>query len=807
MIRRMSLLSFLLLCFGVQTAEARAGGVSGKVADEGGKPVPFASVLLLRMPDSGLIRTELSDEKGEFAITPVADGDYLVKVIMVGYKPYYSSSMLISANAALPPITLVQSAAELKEVAVIAQKPFVEIHPDKLVVNVENSIVNAGASVLDVLSRSPGVVVDNNDNISLKGKPGVNIMINGKTQPISREDLANLLKSMPSNSVETIELISNPSAKYDAAGTAGIINIKLKKDKKMGLNGSVNATYAQGVYGKANAGINLNYRDKKLNFFGNYNRSDRQGFNHLTLDRRFFTNGVFAGAYEQDNHYFYNIKGDIAGAGVDYNLTSKTVIGAAANADVTHFRRDGFNYSDIIDSATGQPLSHFTTVNNAPNTWRGYTLNANLRHSFDSTGRSIAADADYATYPSTATQQFTTTYYPPTTPSFNLYGDLTGVTTIRSFKADYSEPLKKDAKIEAGIKTSYVTADNDLKFFVILDNIRTNDTTRTNHFIYTENINAGYLNFSKDWKKWSTQVGLRCEQTVAKGEEKIIDSSFDRNYVQLFPSFAVQRHLNKNHDLGITLSRRIERPSYDQLNPFKYFLDPTTYKAGYPYLIPALSYSTELSHIFKQKLITTFNYTHTTSPIVEVIQPSTTEAKVTVQTNKNLTSMDYYGLNGAYRFSFFKWWNNTTNANVYYARYTGDIAGSNLNAGKVTFDVNTTNSFLFPHNWSAEVGGFYQAPQVYGYMSLKPTWMANVGVQKQLFAKKATVRVNATDIFWRGYPRATSNYNNYTESFVAKRDTRQVSLSFTWRFGSTPQSMRHRGGAEDEKRRVGGQTG
>ncbi len=813
MSRSFPFILFMSLVLCSQNAAARTGGISGRVLDGMGKPVVFASVLLLHEGDSALIKTEITNEKGEYELTPVANGNYYVKVMAMSYGNYVSEKVEINNNdIPLADILLELKGGELKEISVRGQKPFVEIHADKLVVNVENSIVNAGSSVLDVIARSPGVTVDQNDNISLKGKQGVNVMINGKMQPISAQEQGNLLKSMPSASVESIELISNPSSKYDAAGTAGIINIKMKKDKKMGLNGSINANYAQGIYGKTNGGFNLNYRNKRFNLFANYNHSYREGFNHLTLQRNFYENGTFAGAYDQDNNYLYRITGDIAGIGVDYNLSSKTIVGVALNGNTTDFRRDGMNYSNVID-ASHKVASRFSTENSSPNNWYNYAVNLNLRHTFDSTGRTLAVDADYARYPSTGTQDFTTNFYDTlgkidSLPQM-LHGSQEGNTQIRSFKADYTHPLSNSAKFEAGIKVSYVTADNDLRFFNYMH--RTGqyepDTTKTYHFIYNENINAAYVNFSKDWPKWSTQIGIRAEQTVAKGEDLTSDSTFRRNYIQPFPSLAVQRHITPDNDLGITLSRRIERPNYEQLNPFKFYLDPTTYKAGYPYLNPALSYAVELSYVYKQKFITTLNYTITNSPLTEVIQPSPTETKVTIQTTKNLISMAYYGINGSYQFSFYKWWNNTTNVNIYYSQYTGDIAGTNLNAGRGTFDINTNNSFILPKNFSAELSGFYQAPQQYGYMSLRPQWMLNIGIQKNLFDKRATVRLNATDIFWRGYPSATSHYNDYVEFFIAKRDTRQVSLSFTYRFGkrTVPPSMRHHGGAEDEKRRIGGQ--
>ena len=801
--------------FTILSLTTRAGSISGRVKDDAGLPVTYANIILLRCSDSALVTAQLTNEKGDYLLTLTDTGSFYLKAVLAGYEPYSSSRIVMgSTNVTMQPINLKPKENQLKEVAIRSQKPFIEVHADKLVVNVENSIVDAGGSVLDVLSHSPGVTVDQNDNISLKGKQGVNVMINGKIQPVSAADLANMLKSMPSSAVESIELISNPPAKYDAAGTGGIINIRMKKDKKTGLNGSINGMLAEGIYFKSATGLNLNYRNKNINIFGSYNLSPRHGFNHLTLDRNFLADdGTFSKRYVQDNHYLYKFNTYMANAGIDYNISRSNTIGCSMSADLTDFRRDGYNYSDVLDSLHN--LTHFATNSSSPNKWGSYAGNINFKHSFDSTGRSVSIDADYAAYPGNGTQAYNTTYLDGAgAPSLTLRpvsvtGSQIGVTRIRSLKADYSHPLKHDARLEAGLKTSLVTADNDLKLYNVVDTVSTIDNTKSNHFIYNELINAAYINYSRDWKKWSTQLGLRAEQTVADGTSKTTGEHFDTNYVKLFPSFAVQRHLNANNDLGLTLSRRIERPNYEQLNPFKYYLDPTTYKAGYPYLFPALSYSFELSYTYKQRLVTTINYTRTGNPITEVIQPDDSNKSITVQTTKNLQLMEYFGVSGSYQFRFFKWWNNTTNINAYYSKYTGDIAGSKLDTGRATFDVYTTNSFVLPKNMSAEVSFFYQAPQAYGYMQLKPQSNLSIGFQKNFFDKKLTVKVNATDIFWHGYPSATSIYNNYIETFTAKRDTRQFSLALTYRFGKRTVSpvQRHGGGAEDEKKRAGGQGG
>ena len=539
-----------------------------------------------------------------------------------------------------------------------------------------------------------------------------------------------------------------------------------------------------------------------------YNYSYRNGFNHLTLFRSFFEGGQFQNAYDQDNSSVFHFRSNNAVLGVDYNLTKKTTLGLNVNADVMGFTSDGHNFSSIL-GADRAVASYFTTNNNSDNRNRNTSLNLNLRHSFDSTGKSLSMDADYGVFTSGRDQLFRTRYLNTSgaeyLPSYLLSGDLNGTTKIYSFKADYTHPFSNGAKLEAGVKSSYVTQDNQVAFYDESTGAHRYDTNKSNHFLYDENINAAYLNGNKDWTKWSAQVGLRVEQTLAKGEQKVTGESFDRNYAQLFPSFAVQRHLNENHDLGLSLSRRITRPNYEQLNPFKYYLDPSTYSTGYPYLLPELTYNVELSHTYKQRFTTTLSFSHLTRPITEVIQPSddTTQKRVTVQTVKNLDKQYFLNLNGSYQFQIRKWWSNITNVDVYYSQFVGNIAASPLNMGRVTMNFYTNNTFLLGKDWSAELGGFYVTKQVYGYMQLNPMWSLNAGIQKHFFNKKATLKLNANDIFWKSYPSALSEYANYTETFVAQRDTRQVTLSFTYRFGKAAGGpMRRRSGAEEEKRRA-----
>lgn len=807
------LLLFFLFISSFSFARVDGNSLSGKVLDKTDSPVIMANVILLK--NNKLVKAVVTDEHGLFKIDEITSDKYILKVTSLGYETYLSDTINVIGNIILPNIFLANKTNKLSEVAIRTLKPFIEVHADKIVVNVENSIVSAGTSALEVLQSSPGVTIDNNDNISLKGKQGVVVWIDGKQTLMSGSDLANMLKSMPSNSIDKIEIISNPGARYDAAGTAGIINIKTKKGDKIGLNGTINTNYGQGVYSKYGLGGSVNYKGKKLNIYGNYNYANKLWFNHLMLNRKFLDTSKGANdqqlfRYDQDNNALFDFKNHIGIAGVDYSISNHTTVGLSVSITTNAFNPKANNNSKAYDG-NDELLYRFKTTGNHKNLFYNYAANAYLRHSFDSSGKELEVDIDYAAFGNHSNQNFVTSYQyvdpNQSQPDYYLKSNLKGVTQIRSLKADFVNPLKNKMQLEAGIKTSFVTSDNEPIFYVKTIGDYELDTSRTNHFIYNENINAAYINTNKDWGKYSAQIGLRMENTNIEFRQKAASQNFDTSYsyTQLFPSVAFQYHLNNKHDLGITFSRRIERPNYEQLNPFKYFIDKTTYKEGYPRLNPAYFYSVEVSHIFKQKFLTTFTYGINKGIITQVIQPSETEDSVTVQTDKNLSRMIFVGVSGAYPFTITKWWNNVTNFNVYYSKYEGNIANTPLNSGKPTFDINSNNTFLLPKGFSAEIGLLYQARQLYGYMDVKPNWMLNAGIQKNLFDKRATLRLNIQDIFWTGYPSATSTYTGYKEDFVAERETRVANIAFTYRFGkrTVPQNRRHNSGAEEEKRRAG----
>lgn len=793
------------------TASAQTITISGTITDESDRPLEAATVSLLAAADSALLKAELSGPDGRFEFSEIKPGDYRLGVVLLGFERHVSDPVNAGNTTVLPTVRLRENAAALREVSVVAQKPFIERRSDRLIVNVENSILAAGNSAMDVLERSPGVIVGQNDAITIRGRSGVIIMIDGKPTPMSGQDLANYLRAMPSGSIERIEIITNPGARYDAAGNAGIIDIRLKKEKNLGTNGSLSANYGQGVYPKAGAGVSLNHRTKQLNVFGSYNYAFRKGMNDLRLNRAFFEDGLRTGAYVQRNYLVVPYHFHTTRVGADFYPGKKTVLGVVASASVNRFKPRGENVSDVENGA-GEKISAFGTTNQSRDLWPSYAFNGNLKHNLDDKGRELTVDLDYARFWNATEQLFTTRYYGldglENRLPYLLSGDLDGKLVIRSAKTDYTHPFGEKTKLEAGVKSSVVDADNELSFFDESDAEHPlYDSTISNHFIYRENINAAYLNFSTAWVKFSLQAGLRMENTVSDGKQLVNGESFRRNYVNWFPSVFLNYKFSDQYEMGLNMSRRLDRPSYQQLNPFKFFLDPSTYREGNPFLNPQFTWSFEWNHTLFQRFNATFSYALTTDNITQVIGPVEGVDRVTVQTDRNLARVEYYSMGGSAPVNITKWWNTVNHINVWLGRYRGDFANTSLDDGNVVLHMVTNQSFMFSDDWSAELNFSYQTRQVYGFMDLDPMWGLGAGVQKHLFNKRATIKMAVSDIFWTNLPAAVIRYRDYVERFDVYRETRQATVSLSYRFGNNQvaPSRRRTGGAEDEKRRAGGQ--
>ena len=812
----LTLIIFLIASYMVSAQTTERGKISGKVTDEQQKPIEGATAELLRTKDSSLVKVAISNKSGLIEFENIRFGSYFIKTTYVNHERSFSSIIDLSAtNSAVTvnDIILKHAAKELQTVQVTGRKPFIQQMTDRIVVNVENSVINAGSSAFDVLERSPGVLIDVNDNISMRGKTGIIIYIDGKPSPMSGADLVNYLRSLPSNAIERIELITNPSARYDAAGNAGIIDIRMKKDQRFGTNGSFTAGYGQGIYPKANTGINFNYRNKKVNLFGSYNFSYRMGLNHLLLDRNFYTDGQFTGQDLKDNFTKIPLYLNTVRFGADFYPNKKTVYGFVVNSNLNTFKPYNNNSSVVIGS-NKQPLYTFNTQTKNNNENKNIATNFNFKHTFDSTGRELTADLDYAYFNTDNSSRVSTQYHnldgTPMQPDYILDGFQEGNLNLATAKADYVKPLKQKAKIETGFKTSFVTADNDAQFFDMSSGSPVNDVNKTNHFYYDENINAAYFIFKKAYKKIDFQFGLRAENTNVKTRQEKGDIRWDSSYTQLFPSAYFNYSIKEDQRIGVSVSRRIDRPNYSQLNPFLFLIDVTTYATGNPSLLPQFTWAYELNYTVKN-INLTLGYSHTVknqniviARFKEVFPTIPADDNVTVQIPVNLSSSDYFGLTVAAPIRISKWWNMINNGNLYYNHFNGSLGSTTLDKGKVVADLRTNNTFTFKKGWTAELNSNYNTGGQYGFMVTRSQWGVGAGVQKTFWQGKGQLRFNVTDIFWTNLPRATITYDNYIEKWRAYRETRVANLAFTYRFGSNKvlQARRRTTGSEEERQRA-----
>lgn len=807
----------LFLCFvGLITCititKTQDYSVKGQI-ESSGKPVEAATVQLLNA-DSTVINQKISDKNGSFLINNLKQGAYIISVKAVGTQPFYSQSINVDEKhpqLSLQTINLVQT-AKLNDVVVISKKQFIEQKIDKTVINVDASPTSTGLSAYELLEKTPGITIDKDGNISLKGKQGVMVMIDGKSTYLSAQDLVNFLKNMPSTTLDQIELMTNPSAKYDAAGNSGIINFKTKKSKIKGFNTSVTIGGGIGKYPKANESINLNYRTGKVNVFANYSYSYNKRFRTLDLTRNFRdSSDKIDTRFVQQSDMLSEFHSHYFKTGLDFYASKNTTVGFAVNGNFNPGNNQNNNTTNIYNADNELQSKTFTNSNSDQN-WTNYGANLNMTTKLDTAGRELSANLDYIHYHSLSNQMFITTFFDNKGSKINddetYRGNLPGTINIYSGKVDYTHPLKHNAKIEAGVKASYVETDNIANYDSLVNENWIVDSSRTNHFVYKENINAAYVNVSKQFsKKWSAQLGLRLENTISNGNQLTTGETFNRNYTQLFPTAYVNYTLNDKNQLNLNYGRRIQRPDYGDLNPFYYFLDKYTYEVGNPYLKPQFSHNIELNHVYKNMITTTLSYAAVNDIINEQLQ-QVDSTHTTYVTNTNLAKQRTVTLSVNAAIPITKWWRTNLYAQGSYNKFEGFINTGIIDVEGPAFNANMQNQFTLPKGWSMELSGYYNSKAVYGTIVGLPQGSVNFAVAKTMLKDKGTLKVNFRDFLglqqWSGYSR----YQNVDVTIHNHWESRVVNVSFTYRFSKGQKAeQRNNGGADEEQNRVKGGKG
>jgi len=690
--QKIFILVFFLFVFKISYSQTGTGKISGKI-QSAGDGVNGATVNVLRLKDSSLVKMSVCDKAGLFEIEKIATGQYAVKVTAVGYASFVSKPFTIGSEnntVIIPTIELTKTSKDLQGVRVTATRPLIENKIDKLVVNVEAAISNAGSTALDVLEKSPGVTVDRDGNISLKGKQGVIILIDGKQTYLSAADLATLLRNTPANQLDQIEIMSQPSAKYDASGNSGMINIKTKKNQQEGFNGSLSLSYTQGKYAKTNNSFVFNKRKGKVNMFTTVGVSFNKGFFDIDLTRNILdksTKAVTSVFNQTTNNYRHDQPNTIK-AGLDFFATKKTTLGAVVNFTYLNAGGSGASSTDIYNGS-----NVLTSINTAQSyftyDWHNYSTNLNFRHIIDTSGTEITADADFILYhktnPGTTNNYTYDSYHRLIANPFLLSISTPSDINIYTAKVDYVHPIKKVAKIEAGLKSSYVHTDNvaDYNYYDFPTGSWKTDN-RTNHFKYNENINAAYLNASKQIKKWGYQLGLRLENTIAKGTQITNNKSFEKNYTQLFPTAYASYTADKKNTFALSYGRRIDRPNYQDMNPFTYFLDKFSYREGNPNLTPQFTQNVELSHNYKGQLNTSVNYTRTTDVITDIFTQNDVDSSLAYK-RQNIATRRNIGLSINYNKAITKTWNFSLFANAFNNYFNGYINNALLDINYTSF--------------------------------------------------------------------------------------------------------------------------
>jgi len=785
------------------------GHISGALLDEQGKPMVFATASLLNAKDSTIVKGAISNEEGIYTFEHVKNGLYIVKASNIGYEKAVSEPFNIgngSEDINLPKITMKASSHSLNAVSITAAKPLIEHKTDRIVMNVENSVLAAGNSAMDILERAPGVSVDKDDNISLKGKQGVTVMLNDKLTYLTSAQLATLLRSTDGTTIQSIEIISNPSAKYDAAGNSGIINIKLKKNKRTGTNGSITVGVGQGEYGKDNETFQLNHKEGNLNLFGSFSHNDNKRLQNIDIKRVITDTGghqtyfnQFSPLLDADHNNSYRL-------GADYDMSSKNTIGFVING-YFNTEDDSNNNMTFIGPNFTQVDSSLRTVSSIHQTYNNFAINLNDTYKIDTAGQQISADLDYSKFRNSSNARYATDYFlANSTAPYNsaFLGNITPTTIdIRTAKVDYTDPLTKSLKMDLGAKFSDVKTDNDLMQSVVPGGAYPS----VNNFVYDEKISAGYINLNKDYKNTSVQLGLRAEYTSssAVGDSMNVVKSIPRHYFDLFPSLFITHTFNDKNEINFTYGRRIDRPQYDNLNPFIYHLDPYTYQKGNPYLTPQYTNNFEFGYTYNKSLNISLGYSRTTDVMTEI--PGTDPAtKVSFVTQENLQVQNSYNVNIYTPYTVTKWWEGNVNATGFYLGFKSNgLEGSNLNAGQAAFQIRTTQTFTPIKGWKAELTGNYQSALTYGLFYVKPQYSFDGGISHSFAQKKANIKFSMSDIFNTRRNDVTSNYGNNNLDIRQKRDTQIGRLTFTYNFGSSKIKARHHeSGADDLKQRVKG---
>ncbi len=805
------IIPFLLFIFSINL-HSQTASIKGLLEDESKTPVSFANVALFQSADSSMVKVETSDEAGVFNLKNLPVGNYFMVASYVGYNEMRKNNIQLTANQQLDlgKLNFNSSAVKLQEATVTASRVMVEVKPDRTVFNVEGTINSVGSDAISLLRKAPGVTVDNNDNINVLGRAGVLLYIDGKRLPLVGDDLKNYLQNLTAEQIDRIDIITNPGAKYEAEGNAGIIDIRLKKDKSHGANGSVSSTYMQGRYPKYNLNSSGNYRNKKLNAFAAIGGGKGEGFNNIAFES--LQNGLIL---DETNNFKFDWKYYSVRLGIDFFLGKNHTLGILYNNNGGQNEQDLVNRFLIRNSNTPNLLDSTLVANtNAMRQRSQNTFNVNYR--FDNQkGRSLNLDVDYGVFGNESERYQPNRYYDSEgnllTEIINSFDTPTDI-DIYTFKADYEDNFL-GGRLGFGTKLSRVVSDNTFLFFDEINGEPIQNDYRSNIFEYTENVYAAYVTYARALsEKWNLSAGLRAEQTDAMGNlqaflDDLKEPPVELNYLNWFPNVGLTYKVNPKNMLALNVGRRINRPDYNVLNPFNNQLSQLSYERGNPFLNPEIVNNIELGYTYKYRYNFKIGYSQTDNQITRLIGPDEDDARASFISWENLAKQTVISFNVSAPFTVNKWWDAYVN-----------LSGSHLdnqatyeNGGTVdlqafTYTLYQQSTFKLPAGFKGEISGYYSGPGVWGgVFEYDATWSLNLGLQRKFLNDQLSIRVSADDIFYASNWSGVSSFNGLVSTGYGNRDSRRINVNVTYRFGNQRvKSRKRKTGLESEGSRVGG---
>lgn len=801
----LTLLTYLL---GVSNLAAKdISRISGKITDQNEQAVPYANVALIDLADGHLVDGAVSDENGAFLIESTKTAKVKLVISSIGFTQFESEVFELSPGLIkdFGSVVIEDEMTGLDEVTVKSSRPEIIIEPDKTTINVEGTVMAEGANALDVIGRSPGIYVDQDGIINLNGRTGATVMINDRLTYMSATDLANFLRAMPAENIKSIEVINNPSARFDAEGSAGVINIKLKKNTVDGMFGNIQAGTLYNGQWLPNAGVSLNVKKGKwstnanlnYNYYGNYN--DLNIYRNFTLPEGVSNFSQASRITTRNKNLFFN-------GAANYEINENQNIALNVQASDYNDMNDNSSLTDIIVPDMSE-VSYLDSKNDATGTGNRIFANLHYDAKLDTLGTKISSDVDFTRMNSDSRSLLTNMQWVGEDISDVMDSRILTLNdmyyNIFTAKVDFVKPVGKGNTIEIGVKGSWVKSDNNLDLSKSQEDGPYIPDPSSNRFIYNENVLAAYVSYKgKFSEKLSYQVGLRGEHSDITGNSVTLDQVNNQKYFNLFPSAFLQHKLSDNYQIVYNVNRRITRPNYRLLNPFVYYIDPLTTETGNPNLTPQYSNNFEMNHVVKGIYQFTLGYSETEDAFMQVFVQNEEERTTTTYTD-NFDKTRNANFRAIVPVDIKEWWATSNMVQVNYNQYKSQIGDDYLNNSNTSFMVRSQHNFTLPLGFKAEIMGIYLGPQIWGQGRIEGFGWVDAGVTKSIMKDKFTISVNGTDLFRTQVIKADIDFAAIDTSFRQYRSNQGVRVTLKYNFSKGESfKVKSNSGSSEERNRL-----